>query len=51
MFFKGSAGAFLVFDLGSKESFKGLEKWYEVMDNSIDTPVVSTLIGNKCDLP
>ena len=51
MFFKGSAGAFLVFDLGNKKSFENLDKWFEVMDNSIDTPVVSTLIGNKCDLP
>ena len=51
VFFKGSAGAFLVFDLSTRKSFEDLEKWYEVMENSIDTQVVKSLLGNKCDLP
>ena len=51
MFFRGTAGAFLVFDLGSKKSFSDVDNWKKVMQDSTDTKYVTTLVGNKADLP
>ena len=51
MFFKGTAGAFLVFDLSRRETFENLDKWLSKIEESCDPKVVTMLIGNKCDLP
>ena len=51
IFFKGTSGAFLVFDLSNRESFNDLEKWNDKIKEHCDQNVVVMLIGNKCDLP
>ena len=52
MFFKGTVGAFLVFDLSKQESFDDLDKWYDQLKQGCDIEnVVITLVGNKCDKP
>ena len=51
IFFKGTAGAFLVFDLSRRETFEDLDKWYAKIEDNCDSKVVTMLIGNKCDLP
>mmetsp|Transcript_13049 Transcript_13049/g.20252 ORF Transcript_13049/g.20252 Transcript_13049/m.20252 type:complete len:140 (+) Transcript_13049:206-625(+) len=51
LFFKGSVGAFLVFDLSSRESFEAIKKtWYNLLKESCETRLVITLLGNKSDL-
>ena len=51
LFFKGSVGAFLVFDLQCRESFEAIkETWYSLMKDSCDNRLVITLLGNKSDL-
>ena len=34
IFFKGTVGAFLVFDLSNRESFEQLTKWYDIVNES-----------------
>ena len=51
IFFKGTSGAFLVFDLSRRSSFEDLDKWNTKIKEFCDPKVVVMLIGNKCDLP
>ena len=51
IFFKGTSGAFVVFDLTNQKSFDDLEKWYTKIEQNCESKVVVMLIGNKCDLP
>ena len=51
IFFKGTAGAFLVFDLTRRETFDDLHKWNTKIEQDCDENAVVMLIGNKCDLP
>ena len=51
MFFKGTAGAFLVFDLSRLETFQEIPSWHEKLLESAPEGIVITLVGNKCDLP
>ena len=36
IFFKGTAGAFLVFDLSRRETFDDLDKWYAKIEENCD---------------
>jgi len=47
----GTAGALLVFDLTSKESFVRLSDWTTDLQRYATENVVPMLVGNKCDLP
>ena len=40
-----------MFDLGGRETFEDLDKWYSKIEENCDSKVVVMLIGNKCDLP
>ena len=51
LFFKGTAGAFLCFDLSRRETFEDLDKWHAKIEDNCESKVVVMLIGNKCDLP
>lgn len=51
LFFKGTAGAFIVFDLSRAETFDEIPSWHENLINSSPEGIVITLVGNKCDLP
>ena len=51
IFYRGTVGAFLVFDLSNRKSFEEVEAWLSITNESCDNSVVKTLVGNKCDLP
>jgi small GTP-binding protein len=51
IFYGGSYGVFLIFDLSNKASFLALPKWAEEVRNALDDQQISMiLIGNKNDL-
>ena len=49
-FYKQALGAILVFDLTSKESFKGLEEWCKLLDENAPLDISVIVVGNKVDL-
>ncbi|EAY11861.1 small GTP-binding protein, putative [Trichomonas vaginalis G3] len=44
---RNATGAFVVFSLDNKESFKNIPKWI----SSLKTDAKIVIVGNKCDLP
>lgn len=51
LFFNGTAGAFLVFDLSRAETFDEIPSWHDNLLQTCPEGTVITLVGNKCDLP
>ena len=49
IFYKGSIGAFLVFDVGNRKSFEELQKWHDDVIDSCGVQVTIILLGNKTD--
>lgn len=49
-YYRGSAGALLVFDLTSRDSFQNVERWLEDLREVARADVIAVLIGNKSDL-
>jgi len=49
-YYRGSAGAFLVFDLTSRTSFESINRWLQDINEGAKNDVVRILIGNKSDL-
>jgi Ras-related protein Rab-2A len=49
-FFRGAAGALLVFDVTSRHSFQHVESWLDEAKQGAGEAVVTMLIGNKADL-
>ena len=49
-YYKGSIGAFLVYDITDKDSFTNLRTWLEDIDNCASESMVVMLIANKIDL-
>jgi len=49
MYYKGSRGIMVIYDVTSKESFEGAKKWISDIEAS-SNPAVILLIGNKSDL-
>jgi small GTP-binding protein len=50
MYYRGSLGALLIFDLTSYESFEHLPQWIEEVRSNIKNEVPFLLVGNKSDL-
>ena len=50
VYFKGSKGCFIVYDISSEVSFENIEKWYEEIRKSAEKEIFVILRGNKCDL-
>ena len=50
MYFSGAQVAILVFDITSKNSFIGLESFYELLEQRAPSNCIFVLIGNKIDL-
>ena len=50
MYYRGSLGALLIFDLTSYESFEHLPQWIEEVRANIKNEVPFLLVGNKSDL-
>ncbi|KAM5573004.1 ras-related protein RABB1b-like [Rosa sericea] len=49
-FYRGAAGALLVFDVTRRETFRNLTKWLEDTRQHANRNITIMLIGNKCDL-
>jgi small GTP-binding protein len=49
-YYRGSAGALVLFDLGARESFGNIEVWLKDLREVARNDVVVVLIGNKADL-
>jgi small GTP-binding protein len=49
-YYRGSAGAFLVFDLTNHDSFEHVGRWLHDVKEVARTDVVTVLLGNKADL-
>lgn len=49
-YYRGSAGALILFDLANRDSFENVEKWLQDIRDVAREDVVIVLIGNKADL-
>ena len=50
IFFKGSQLVIFVYDITTKESFMGLQKWIDMAEQIVDGEYVCGIVGNKNDL-
>jgi len=48
-YYRGAAGALLVYDITRRESFEHISQWLTEARNHADPDLVITLVGNKCD--
>lgn len=48
-YYRGSAGAFLVFDITNRDTFENIGKWLQDIKDVARSDVVTLLIGNKSD--
>ena len=49
-FYKGSKGAFVVYDITRKESFINIDKWIGELKTNGSDDILIVLVGNKTDL-
>jgi small GTP-binding protein len=49
-YYRGSAGAFLIFDITSRDSFDHVGRWLQDVKEMARPDVVMILVGNKVDL-
>lgn len=49
-YYRGSAGALLVYDITNRGSFEHVVNWLQEARKEADPNLVITLVGNKCDL-
>ena len=49
MYYRGSSGSIIVYDITSKLSFNNVRKWYKDFKEAVPEAAVA-LIGNKIDL-
>ncbi|MFX0143637.1 MAG: GTP-binding protein [Candidatus Hodarchaeota archaeon] len=50
MYYRGSLGALLIFDLTNSASFEHLPQWIEEVRTNVKTEIPLLLVGNKSDL-
>jgi len=50
MYYRGSLGALLIFDLTNSDSFEHLPQWIEEVRANVKTEIPLLLVGNKSDL-
>lgn len=48
-YYRGAAGALLVYDITRRDSFEHVTNWLQEARASADPELVITLVGNKCD--
>ena len=49
-YYRGAAGALLVYDITRRETFNHLTRWLEEARHNANSDMVVMLIGNKSDL-
>lgn len=51
VYYEGTAGIFLVFDVSAMPSLESIKSWYDVIRDSLqETKIPIFLLANKCDL-
>jgi len=50
MYFRGSQGAVVMYDVGNEESFAGVETWINDLRSNVEGPLSIAIVGNKCDI-
>jgi len=48
-YYRGAAGALLVYDITRRDSFEHVSQWLQEARTNADPDLVITLVGNKCD--
>jgi len=48
-YYRGAAGALLVYDITRRDSFEHVSQWLQEARANADPELVITLVGNKCD--
>jgi small GTP-binding protein len=51
MYYRGSSGGLLVFDVSRKRTFMVLEEWLDELRKAINKDIPLVLVANKTDLP
>lgn len=51
MYYRGAAGAILVFDLTNRDSFEALDEWVKSFRSISGDESILVVVGNKSDLP
>jgi len=49
-YYRGAAGALLVYDITRRDSFEHISQWLQEARANADPELVITLVGNKCDM-
>ena len=49
-YYKGSKGAFVVYDITRKDTFDSIDRWINDLKSTADPKITIILIWNKCDL-
>ncbi|KAG6497995.1 ras-related protein RABA1f-like [Zingiber officinale] len=49
-YYRGSAGALVVYDVSRRDTFENVEKWMQELRNHTDSNIIVVLVGNKADL-
>jgi len=50
MYYRGSQGAVVMYDVGNEESFTGVETWINELRDSVQGSLTIAIVGNKCDI-
>jgi len=50
LYFRGAAGAVLVYDIGNYASFQSIQKWFQFAKDNCGPDCLMILVGNKIDL-
>lgn len=50
IYYRGSNGAFLVYDITDTDSFQRIKNWVRELKASLGNDCVICIVGNKCDL-
>ena len=50
LYYKGSYGVLVVYDIADEESFENLDKWFEEVYSNCEEIIPAILIGNKADI-
>ncbi|NPD87793.1 MAG: GTP-binding protein [Asgard group archaeon] len=50
LYYKGSYGVLVVYDLTNHQSFENLDKWFTEVFTNCETVIPAIIIGNKADL-
>ena len=49
-FYKDSYGAFIIYDITNRESFKRIENWIKDINESASKDIIIGIVGNKNDI-